>query len=69
MDANTVTLTMDELIELVRAKCKVEFIERMLDLDAMTFKEIVETYLRKMEPPKPEKLERMWNEWEEMNRE
>jgi len=63
VSAIEVTLTMGEVIELERAKLKVEFIERMLDLDPVTFKEIVEAYLRKNETPNAERLEQMWNEW------
>lgn len=68
-NANEVRLTMDELHHFCRCEAQIKAIKEIIaKYDAETFKMIVLRMINE-EPPSKEAIERLWNEWEEMNRE
>lgn len=69
MDKDTVTLTMDELLDFCRCEAQIKVIKEIIaKYGAETFKMMVLRMINE-EPPSKEAIERLWNEWEEMNRE
>lgn len=68
-NANEVRLTMDELRDFCRCEAQIKAIKEIIaKYDAETFKMIVLRMINE-QPPSNEAIERLWNEWEEMNRE